>query len=268
MVSSAEVTSRSLKADDCALQVKALSLTFANGVEIFDRIDFSVGDGERVAIIGRNGAGKSTLLRASLGMIPLSRSEGAWLYGEPMHNISGRRRRQLLRQVGFVHQKHNLVPRASALTNVVHGALARHRPGVRVWSQAFAPGHLRLEAMQLLERVGLSDHALNRASSLSGGQSQRCAIARALMQRPRLVIADEPVASLDPVAGEEIMGLFSRLVVEQNSTLIFVSHHLSHAVRYADRILGIRDGRIELDCDADAKSTEELERIYGDEDDD
>ena len=122
MVSSAEVTSRSLKADDCALQVKALSLTFANGVEIFDRIDFSVGDGERVAIIGRNGAGKSTLLRASLGMIPLSRSEGAWLYGEPMHNISGRRRRQLLRQVGFVHQKHNLVPRASALTNVVHGA--------------------------------------------------------------------------------------------------------------------------------------------------
>ncbi|MDE0007281.1 MAG: ABC transporter, partial [Gammaproteobacteria bacterium] len=82
------------------------------------------------------------------------------------------------------------------------------------------------------------------------------------------VIADEPVASLDPVAGEEIMDLFSRLVVEQNSTLIFVSHHLSHAVRYADRILGVRDGRIELDCDADAKSTEELERIYGDEDDD
>jgi phosphonate transport system ATP-binding protein len=103
---------------------------------------------------------------------------------------------------------------------------------------------------------------------LSGGQSQRIAIARALMQRPKLVIADEPVASLDPVAGEEIMELFSRLVAEQNATLIFVSHHLPHAVRYADRILGVRDGRIDLDCAANAKSIEELGSIYGDEDDD
>ncbi len=88
------------------------------------------------------------------------------------------------------------------------------------------------------------------------------------MQRPKLVIADEPVASLDPVAGEEIMELFSRLVAQQNATLIFVSHHLPHAVRYADRILGVRDGRIDLDCAADAKSIEELGNIYGDDDDD
>ena len=168
-----------MKVDDCALKVKSLSLTFANGLKIFDRIDFSVDDGERVAIIGRNGAGKSTLLRASLGMFPQSKSEGEWLYGEPMQNISGRKRRQLLRQVGFVHQRHNLVPRATALTNVVHGAIVRHRPSVRVWNQALAPGHLRDEAMDLLERVGLADRALNRASELSGGQSQRVAIARA-----------------------------------------------------------------------------------------
>ena len=257
-----------MKVDDCALKVKSLSLTFANGLKIFDRIDFSVDDGERVAIIGRNGAGKSTLLRASLGMFPQSKSEGEWLYGEPMQNISGRKRRQLLRQVGFVHQRHNLVPRATALTNVVHGAIVRYRPSVRVWNQALAPGHLREEAMDLLERVGLADRALNRASELSGGQSQRVAIARALMQKPRLVIADEPVASLDPVAGEEIMELFSRLVAQQDATLIFVSHDLSHAVRYADRILGVRDGRIDLDCSADAKSIDELASIYGDDDDD
>ncbi len=112
-------------------------------------------------------------------MFPQSKSEGEWLYGEPMQNISGRKRRQLLRQVGFVHQRHNLVPRATALTNVVHGAIVRHRPSVRVWNQALAPGHLRDEAMDLLERVGLADRALNRASELSGGQSQRVAIARA-----------------------------------------------------------------------------------------
>jgi len=265
---SAEAASRGLKANDCALQVKSLSLTFANGLKIFDGIDFSVDDGERVAIIGRNGAGKSTLLRASLGMIPLSKSEGEWLYGEPMHNISGRKRRQLLCQVGFVHQRHNLVPRATALTNVIHGAMVRYRPSARIWNHALAPDHLRDEAMELLERVGLADRALNRASALSGGQSQRIAIARALMQQPKLVIADEPVASLDPVAGEEIMELFSRLVAEQNATLIFVSHHLPHAVRYADRILGVRDGRIDLDCAANAKSIEELGSIYGDDDDD
>ncbi len=251
-----------------ALQVKSLSLTFANGLKIFDGIDFSVDDGERVAIIGRNGAGKSTLLRAALGMIPLSKSEGEWLYGEPMHNISGRKRRQLLCRVGFIHQKHNLVPRATALTNVLHGAMVRYRPSFRIWNHALAPARLRDEAMELLERVGLADRALNRSSALSGGQSQRVAIARALMQRPKLVIADEPVASLDPVAGEEIMDLFSRLVAQQNATLIFVSHHLSHAVRYADRILGVRDGRIDLDCAAGAKSIEELGSIYGDDDDD
>ncbi len=250
------------------MRVKSLSLTFANGLKLFDGIDFSVDEGERVAIIGRNGAGKSTLLRAALGMIPRSKSEGEWLYGEPMHNISGRKRRRLLCQVGFIHQRHNLVPRATALTNVIHGAMVRYHPSFRVWNQALAPAHLRDEGMELLERVGLADRALNRASALSGGQSQRVAIARALMQRPKLVIADEPVASLDPVAGEEVMELFSRLVAEQNSTLIFVSHHLPHAVRYADRILGVRDGRIDLDCAADAKSIEELGNIYGDNDDD
>ena len=257
-----------MQAKECALRVKSLSLTFANGLKLFDGIDFSVDEGERVAIIGRNGAGKSTLLRAALGMIPRSKSEGEWLYGEPMHNISGRKRRRLLCQVGFIHQRHNLVPRATALTNVIHGAMVRYHPSFRVWNQALAPAHLRDEGMELLERVGLADRALNRASALSGGQSQRVAIARALMQRPKLVIADEPVASLDPVAGEEVMELFSRLVAEQNSTLIFVSHHLPHAVRYADRILGVRDGRIDLDCAADAKSIEELGNIYGDNDDD
>ncbi len=251
-----------------ALEFKNLSLTFLNGLNIFNGINFSVKDGDRLAIIGRNGAGKSTLLRASLGMIPQSKSDGEWLYGAQLHGISQRKRRKLLCQVGFVHQKHNLVPRATALTNVLHGAMVRYSPSCRIWSHAFAPSHLRDEAMAWLERVGLGDRALNSASALSGGQSQRVAIARALMQNPKLVIADEPVASLDPVAGEEIMSLFANLVAEQNATLVFVSHHLSHAMNYSDRIIGIRDGRVDLDCRSNEKSQEELGDIYGDEDDD
>ncbi len=251
-----------------ALEVKNLSLTFPNGFNIFNGIDFSVNEGDRLAIIGRNGAGKSTLLRASLGMISQSKSDGEWLYGQQLHGISKGKRRQLLCQVGFVHQKHNLVPRATALTNVIHGAMVRQRPSCRVWSHLFAPSRLRDEAMTWLERVGLGDRAMNTANALSGGQSQRVAIARALMQNPRLVIADEPVASLDPVAGKEIMGLFTDLVTEQNATLIFVSHHLSHAKDYSDRIIGVRDGRVDLDCRTGEKTLEELSAIYGDEDDD
>jgi len=252
----------------CALEVKNLRLTFPNGFHIFNGIDFSVNEGDKVAIIGRNGAGKSTLLRAALGMIPQSESDGEWLYGQQLHGIRQSARRKLLCQVGFVHQKHNLVPRATALTNVIHGAMVRHRPSCRLWSHVFTASKLRDEAMMWLERVGLGDRAMNNASALSGGQSQRVAIARALMQDPKLVIADEPVASLDPVAGEEIMSLFAELVSEQNATLIFVSHHLSHATSYSDRIIGVRDGRVDLDCLTGEKTLEELGDIYGDDDDD
>lgn len=255
-------------APPCALEVKNLRLTFPNGFNIFDGINFSVNEGDRLAIIGRNGAGKSTLLRASLGMIPQSESDGEWLYGQQLHGIAKRKRRNLLCQVGFVHQRHNLVPRATALSNVLHGAMVRYKPSFRVWSHTFPPAYLRDEAMMWLERVGLADRAMNQASALSGGQSQRVAIARALMQDPKLVIADEPVASLDPIAGEEIMGLFANLVADQQATLIFVSHHLSHATNYSDRIIGVRDGRVDLDCLTGEKTLEELGEIYGDEDDD
>lgn len=264
MSSSAMITAEE---DVHALEVRNLHLTFSNGFRIFNGIDFSVEQGDRLAIIGRNGAGKSTLLRASLGMIPQSKSDGEWLYGQQLHRISSKARRKLLCQVGFVHQKHNLVPRATALTNIIHGALVRERPSFKLWNHMFAPSHVRDEAMTWLERVGLGDRAMNKASALSGGQSQRVAIVRALMQKPKLVIADEPVASLDPVAGEEIMSLFSELVAEQNATLIFVSHHLSHATKYADRIIGVRDGRVDLDCRSADRTLEQLGAIYGDDDD-
>jgi phosphonate transport system ATP-binding protein len=145
-----------------------------------------------------------------------------------------------------VFQRHNLVGRLCALTNVVHGAQAR-RSGPRHWLQSLAPEAVRREALDCLAAVGLADRALQRSDSLSGGQSQRVAIARMLMQRPELVLADEPDASLDPRSGEEVMDLLYRLAKEKGLTLIVISHRLEHTMRYSDRIVGLADGRISLD---------------------
>jgi phosphonate transport system ATP-binding protein len=132
------------------------------------------------------------------------------------------------------------------LTNVLHGVQARGS-GPAAWFQALAERRVREEAMRCLEIVGLRALADRRVDQLSGGQSQRVAIARALMQRPRMMMADEPVASLDPSAGEEVMALFLELIRMEGLTLLFSSHNLEHAVKYSDRVLGLRRGRLELD---------------------
>ena len=164
-------------------------------------------------------------------------------------------------KIGFIFQKHNLVPQLSVLTNVLHGALARG-VGLRAWSHMLAPEHERQKAMFCLQQVGLADLADRRAGNLSGGQSQRVAIARALMQDPSFLFADEPVASLDPVAGKGIMDLFHRLNVEQNITFVFVSHQVEHALKYANRILGLRAGRLELDIPSAAQTPQMLRELY------
>ena len=149
-------------------------------------------------------------------------------------------------RIGFVFQKHNLVGRLSALTNVVHGAQARDL-GARAWLQSLAPQAIRQQALDCLERVGLAAMAGQRADQLSGGQSQRVAIARALMQQPEIVLADEPAASLDPQAGDEVMQLFASLMREEAKTVVFTSHNLSHALSFADRVIAIGGGKIVLD---------------------
>jgi phosphonate transport system ATP-binding protein len=175
--------------------------------------------------------------------------------------LEGQRLKQLRAQVGFVFQKHNLVTRLSALSNVVHGVQSR-MSGPRSWSQALAPRAVRDEALACLARVGLADKALSRVDQLSGGQSQRVAVARMLMQRPKLVIADEPDASLDPRAGEEVMALLVSLVAEDKATLIFVSHRMEHALRYADRIVGLAGGKIAFDKPSAGCSESELTRFF------
>lgn len=226
---------------------------------VLDGVSFSVRQGERVALIGANGAGKSTLLRCLLRLVEPDDGETLVL-GEPVRRLNTRALRRLRRRVGVVFQRHNLVPRQSVLTNVVHGALGRS--GLGAVHQAIAPASLRAEGMSCLDRVGLAGLARQRADTLSGGQSQRVAIARALMQLPEMMLADEPVASLDPAAGEEVMALFAALTREAGVTLLFTTHAMAHALAYADRVVGLRDGRVVLDEAARPGLAPVLDRFF------
>lgn len=243
------------------LSVRNLKKSFNNGkIHVFDGVSFDVCQGESIALIGANGTGKSTLLRSCLRLIEPD-SGSASFNGQNIHTLCGKQLRQCRSRVGFIFQKHNLVPRLSVLSNVIHGAIARGH-GVRCWMQGFAPEEEREKALKCLNMVELTHLADRRADRLSGGQSQRVAIARALMQEPDFIFADEPVASLDPVAGQGIMELFQRLNKEQNIPLVFVSHQLSHAIDYADRILGLKNNTLHLDTPSKNQDIKVLREIY------
>jgi phosphonate transport system ATP-binding protein len=230
------------------------------GRRVVDDVSLSVARGECVALVGANGAGKSTLLRMLVRLV--EPDEGSIrIHGVDARDASAAALRDLRRRTGFVFQHHDLVGRASVLTNVVHGALGRVA-WWRGWAQGIAPAALREEAMGCLGKVGLPHVARQRADRLSGGQSQRVAIARALMQRPALLLADEPAASLDPAAGEEVMGVFRTLAREESMTVVFTSHHVSHALDYADRVVGLRAGRLALDAPVGSIAAEAIHALY------
>jgi phosphonate transport system ATP-binding protein len=243
-----------------AIEVSGVRKSFG-ARRILDSAGFIVESGEAVALIGANGAGKSTLLRLLVRLIEPDAGTIRML-GENVVAADRRQLRALRCRVGFVFQQHNLVGRASVLSNVIHGALGRV-PFLAASSHRLAPAALRAEALHCLARVGLADLARSRADRLSGGQSQRVAIARALMQRPVLLLADEPAASLDPVAGEEVMRVFRALVDDDGLTLVFTSHNLEHARRFADRAVGLRGGRVAIDCAADRLDAAAADALYG-----
>jgi phosphonate transport system ATP-binding protein len=243
------------------LDVRGLSKRFPGGRgSVLHDVALAVRPGESVALLGHNGAGKSTLLRCCLRLIEPDEGH-VRLLGRDLRALRGRALREARRSTGFVFQRHNLVGRLSALSNVVHGALGTGFP-LRRFHQALAPRALRDRALECLRSVGLSHLAGQRADRLSGGESQRVAIARALVGRPRLVFADEPVASLDPGVGEEVMGLFSGLIRRERLTLLFTSHQLDHALAYADRVVALRAGRVVLDAPARDVSRAELRGLY------
>ena len=242
-----------------AISIRGLSKSFSAAKTVLSDISIDIAPGSLVALIGANGAGKSTLLRC----IPRLIEPDAGSLHVLGQDVRGNHRglRAIRSRIGFVFQKHNLVGRLSALTNVIHGAQAR-RHGIRAWSQAFATQALRSEALDCLDRVGLAAAAAQRADSLSGGQSQRVAIARALMQHPEIVLADEPAASLDPQAGDEVMHLFTALMRKEAKTVVYTSHNLVHALSFADRVIAIGGGKVMLDASASALKEADLRGLY------
>ena len=245
---------------DKDIVVRNLAKTYDGKNHVLSDITFDVRRGQAVSLIGHNGSGKSTLLRCCLRLV--EPTEGSVrLFGENITDSRRKRVRACRCRVGFIFQRHNLVPRLSALSNVLHGAQAR-KSGPRVWYHSLARQSDREEALACLNRVGLAHLANRRADQLSGGESQRVAIARALMQRPKLLMADEPAASLDPSAGDEVMKLFLDLCREENLTLVFVSHNLEHALKYGDRILGLRAGTLELNTAAETEDISSLRGLY------
>ena len=228
-------------------------------VVALDGVTFEVPKGELLVLIGLSGSGKSTLLRHLNGLQHPDEGEVEVL-GVDVVDVKGRQLRQLRRDVGFIFQQFNLVGRISVLENVLSGALGRMR-GPRYGVVSYSTRQ-RKEALAQLDRVGLADRAFQRADTLSGGQQQRVAIARTLMQQPELVLADEPVASLDPESSRQVMDVLFRVCAEDNLTVVCSLHQVDLALGYAHRLVGLRDGRVVLDKRAEALATGEAMEVY------
>ncbi|SFR91876.1 phosphonate transport system ATP-binding protein [Agromyces sp. CF514] len=223
-------------------------------------VDLEVGRGEIVVLLGLSGSGKSTLLR-HLDGLETPTSGSVRVLGEEVPSLTGRRLRALRGKVGFVFQQFELVPSLTVLENVLTGVLATLRgPRLGLWSY---PRSLKLAALGHLDRVGLLDRAYQRADTLSGGQQQRVAIARALMQEPEILLADEPVASLDPESSEQVMALIREIAMDAGLTVVCSLHQVDLALSWGDRIVGLRHGEVVLDTPTDGLTKAQVMEIYG-----
>jgi len=237
------------------LAIRNLSKRLAGHVVLSD-INLDAGEGEFVAVLGPSGAGKTTLFRCLTGL--LAPDAGTIrLDGAAIASLRGRERRQ----IGVVFQQFNLVGRLTALDNVLAGRLG-YVPFWRGWLRRFGAADHRL-ARACLAQVGLGGFAQRRADKLSGGQQQRVAIARALAQQPRLIVADEPVASLDPDTGAAILGLLRQIADASGIAVVCSLHQVELARAYADRIVGLSHGRIVVDVAASAFDAEAQALTYG-----
>jgi len=231
-----------------------------DGRTALDGIDFDVAFGQLVVILGANGSGKSTALRCIVG---LEHPDGGSVRvcGREVVGLSGDQLRERRRSAAMIFQQSHLVRRRSALDNVCAGALGR-LPLRRSLSPLLFPTDLRVEAMSCLHRVGLADRAADRVSRLSGGQQQRVAIARALCQRAPLLLADEPVAALDPAAAEQVLALLAGLAHTGHLAVVAVLHQPALALRYADRVVGMVHGRIRFDAPTSLVPAQDLDGLY------
>jgi len=246
-------------------EVKNLTKIYDDGTVALRDVSFTVDEGEFLVIIGLSGSGKSTLLRCINRLVEPTEGQILW-DGMDITVADQSQLRQIRRQIGMIFQHFNLVRRSTVLTNVLAGRLGYVNPWGSVLHRF--PAEERKRAMRALERVGITDQAHKRADELSGGQQQRVGIARALMQQPHMILADEPVASLDPVLAHSILGYLEQLNQEEHITVLCSLHYLDLVQRYATRVIGLRGGQIVYRGsreDIRAMTDKEFEEIYGEE---
>lgn len=248
-----------------ALRIQNLSKRFASGTLALDGVNLEIQQGEMVALIGASGSGKSTLLRHIAGLMAGDASSGSVI------EVSGRcvqregriQRdvRNIRSQVGFVFQQFNLVDRLPVLMNVLVGRL-HNMPRWRSWTRWFTAEDRAL-ALDALARVGIAECHAQRASTLSGGQQQRAAIARTLVQGAKVVLADEPIASLDPESSRKVMEILSLINREDGSTVVVSLHQVDMAMRYCKRVIALHQGRVVYDGSARDLTPALLRELYG-----
>ena len=253
------------------LDIKHVSKTFntknlgrSSSFTAVDHVSFAVEQGESVALIGASGSGKSTLIRLLCGLEKMDKGQGSiCVSGRSFYTGQGFSPdiRDIRKKIGVVFQQFNLVGQLDVITNVLMGSLA-NKSSLDILLKRFTEAE-RVAALECLDKVGLGPQAYQRASTLSGGQQQRVAVARALLKGSELLLADEPVASLDPTSAKKVMDVLFGLTKDLGMTLVVSLHQISIAQTYCQRALGMRKGRLIYDGPTSGLSTQRLENLYG-----
>lgn len=242
------------------LEFQNVSKSYTNGVHALKNVSFTVSEGEFISIIGTSGSGKSTILRSINKLIPIN--DGKIIFdNESVSDQKGKNLKHLRRKIGIIFQNYNLVYSLSVLQNVLHGCLG-YMGGIKGIAGIYSEEDKK-RAISLLEELGMEQFCYNRASDLSGGQKQRVGIARAIMQNPKLLLCDEPIASLDPSSARTIMDLLKDMTQKRNIACIVNLHQLDAAVKYSTKIIGLSKGQIVFYGKPSELTDEVIERIYG-----
>lgn len=242
------------------LEMKNVSKKYGNGTVALSDVNFSVNEGEFVSIIGPSGAGKSTLLRCINQMIHAT--SGKVIFdGVDVVGFKGRELRRMRTKMGMIFQNYNLVERLSVIENVLHGRLGYKS----LFAGAFGIYSVeeKQQAYRILKMLGLEEQIYHRCDQLSGGQKQRVGIARALIQEPKLLLCDEPIASLDPNSSKVIMDHLKNISDSFHITVLINLHQVDVAIKYADRIIGVSKGRIVFNGSPDELTNDDIRSIYG-----